>query len=273
MKSFQQTIADALDAVRLNTVASLDEATRLVESVERQASVDLFYKLNLALIEVDNLKEDVRKGTSASAAASVRKIERILVPFTKPDAKVPDAKRFGRVLHQILEIVEEGGPSSYDVLQGLLDDAVEYATSGEVRGDVLHAAARATLVMSIAGHARRAEPFYVDSRAQLLSILHKLLRTTKTASEAQMDHPETLPEWQHYILSLSGPDLLSKARAANQVLFVRALEEDGLPPQDVAKVLHMFAARLVEDGQELPGRYEGAYVDYGALLYPTPLPG
>ena len=86
-----------------------------------------------------------------------------------------------------------------------------------------------------------------------------------------MNDPKTLLEWKQYIRSLSGPPLLSKALAANQVTFVRLLEADGLTPPEIATVFRACAVRLVEDDQAIPSRVEGSYVDYGALAYPTDL--
>lgn len=104
-----------------------------------------------------------------------------------------------------------------------------------------------------------------------MAALEALLRLTRTASEAPMENPATLPEWKQYIRSLSGPPLLSKALAANQVAFVRSLEEDGLTPSEIATVLRGFAVRLVEDDQAVPSRVEGSYVDYGLLAFPLDL--
>lgn len=83
--------------------------------------------------------------------------------------------------------------------------------------------------------------------------------------------PQTLEEWKAYIATLSGPDLLSKAKAANSVAFVRALEEDGHGPFVVHEVLITFARRLAADGQEPPGRTTGSYLNYGIFLTPNPL--
>lgn len=86
------------------------------------------------------------------------------------------------------------------------------------------------------------------------------------------DPPTDLPSWITYVGTLSGPALLSKAIAANQVAFVRSLEKkDNLTPKDIAGVLQAFARRLIEDGQVIPGRTFGDYVDYGALAYPVDL--
>lgn len=83
--------------------------------------------------------------------------------------------------------------------------------------------------------------------------------------------PKSLSEWQDYIRTLSGADLLSKAMAANQVGFVRMLEQDGLSPVDVTGVFKAFADQLLADHQEPPGRVSCSYVNYGALMYPANL--
>ena len=84
--------------------------------------------------------------------------------------------------------------------------------------------------------------------------------------------PKTLPEWQEYVSTFTGAELLSKAKAANSLTFLRAMESEGMSPQDAMQVLRMFAAQLRADGQVLPSRYAGALVDLGALLEPMPLP-
>lgn len=86
-----------------------------------------------------------------------------------------------------------------------------------------------------------------------------------------MTNPQTLAEWQGYINTLSGPPLLSKALAANQVAFVRMLEADGLTASEITGVLTAFARRLIVDEQAVPGRVEGSYLDYGSLVYVTDL--
>lgn len=78
--------------------------------------------------------------------------------------------------------------------------------------------------------------------------------------------PKTLDEWKAYIATLSGNDLASKAAAANSVAFVRALEADGLQPFIIHEVFLTFARRLVAEGQPLPTRTSGAYLDYGVFL-------
>lgn len=82
--------------------------------------------------------------------------------------------------------------------------------------------------------------------------------------------PQTPAEWQAYIDTLTGADLLSKALAANCVTFVRVLEDDGLTADEIESVLTMFAKRLEADGQHVPSG--GTYIDYNSLLAPIPVP-
>lgn len=84
--------------------------------------------------------------------------------------------------------------------------------------------------------------------------------------------PKTLNEWTAYVEKLSGADLRSKAMAANSLDFMRQLEEEGTPPQEVMRILTVFAKRFATTGQEVPSRYEGALVDYERLLNPVSLP-
>ncbi len=84
--------------------------------------------------------------------------------------------------------------------------------------------------------------------------------------------PKTLPEWQEYVSTFTGAELLSKAKAANSLTFLRAMESEGMAPQDAMQVLRMFAAQLRTDGQNPPSRYDGALVDLGALLEPVLMP-
>lgn len=84
--------------------------------------------------------------------------------------------------------------------------------------------------------------------------------------------PKTLEEWTAYVEKLSGAELRSKAMAANSLDFMRQLEAEGTPPQEVMKILKVFAKRFAATGQEMPSRYEGALVDYERLLNPATLP-
>jgi hypothetical protein len=79
-------------------------------------------------------------------------------------------------------------------------------------------------------------------------------------------NPVTLEEWAAYIDTLDGDSLRSKAMAANSLEFVRNLEDEGTAPRTTMKILRLFAARFKAVGQEPPGRYAGALVDYGQLI-------
>jgi hypothetical protein len=96
-----------------------------------------------------------------------------------------------------------------------------------------------------------------------------LARSTGKEGFMQNHNPNTPDEWEAYIAALTGPDLLSKAMAANSVSFVRMLEEDGLPPDEIENVLVLFARRLEADDQMVAG---GTYVDYGDLIAPITVP-
>lgn len=84
--------------------------------------------------------------------------------------------------------------------------------------------------------------------------------------------PKTLPEWQQYVSTFTGAELLSKAKAANSLTFLRAMESEGMAPQQAMQVIRMFAAQLRADGQNPPSRYDGALVDLGSILEPVPMP-
>jgi hypothetical protein len=47
--------------------------------------------------------------------------------------------------------------------------------------------------------------------------------------------PKTLPEWQEYVSTFTGAELLSKAKAANSLTFLRAMESEGMAPQTPCK--------------------------------------
>jgi hypothetical protein len=85
-------------------------------------------------------------------------------------------------------------------------------------------------------------------------------------------YPKTLPEWQQYVSTFTGAELLSKAKAANSLTFLRAMESEGMAPQQAMQVIRMFAHQLRVDGQNPPSRYDGALVDLGAILEPVPMP-
>jgi len=80
------------------------------------------------------------------------------------------------------------------------------------------------------------------------------------------DNPTTPDEWQAYIGVLTGADLVSKAMAANSILFVRQLEREGVTAEDIEHVLILFGQRLEADGQIAVG---GDYIDYADLLAPV----
>jgi hypothetical protein len=79
-------------------------------------------------------------------------------------------------------------------------------------------------------------------------------------------NPQTVSEWVGYIGTLSGPDLLSKAMAANSLAFVQLLQEEGMPPSDITAILLAWGRRIEADGQALPEGFWGEYLSYGDLL-------
>lgn len=79
-------------------------------------------------------------------------------------------------------------------------------------------------------------------------------------------NPQTVEEWFEYIAHLSPADLFEKARTANTLDFVQVLRGEGLPPKDITRILKHFGARLVALDMALPGRTEGAYLDYASLM-------
>lgn len=79
-------------------------------------------------------------------------------------------------------------------------------------------------------------------------------------------NPKTLEEWASYIASLSGEALWSKAVAANTLLFVQSLQEEGAAPQEIIDILLLFGLQLERDGQAVPTDMPGQYLSYPALL-------
>lgn len=79
-------------------------------------------------------------------------------------------------------------------------------------------------------------------------------------------NPQTVEEWFEYIASLPPEDLFEKARVANTLEFVQVLRGEGLPPKDITRILKHFGARLLALDMALPGRTDGAYLDYASLM-------
>ncbi len=75
-------------------------------------------------------------------------------------------------------------------------------------------------------------------------------------------HPQTLAEWRAYTDNLDGAELIAEAKAANCASFVRMLQEEGYPPEDIHAIFLIFAARLRATGLRPPGN--GLY-DYHEL--------
>ena len=81
------------------------------------------------------------------------------------------------------------------------------------------------------------------------------------------DTPQSLEEWKQYVAGMTGPQLLEQALAANTPGFVRILlDEEGYEASEITAVLRMFAEALDAEGQTVPSRSEGAYLDLASLL-------
>ena len=80
------------------------------------------------------------------------------------------------------------------------------------------------------------------------------------------NNPFTLEQWQEYVSQLHGHDLYEKALGANTLQFVQAVRADGLTAADTTTLLRMFAVRLQQDGQVVPGTMSGHYLDLSSLL-------
>lgn len=79
-------------------------------------------------------------------------------------------------------------------------------------------------------------------------------------------NPQTVLEWDGYIKTLSGPDLRSKAMAANSLAFVQILQEEGMSPSEITEVLLGWARRVEADGQVQPEAFWAEYLSYEDLL-------
>ena len=224
-------------------------------------------KAHHAIVDVNNAIHD-NKPIDALVPAVLAELNALL----DPSLKVPDRPMLHAAIKEALGLMEQDEAKAWRKAYNTLRDARPYAAAD---GDNV---ALATVIADVAfvmgaydDPSKWANPMFVEEKKDALRTTAQLLRATKLASEALMENPTTLPEWKQYIRSLSGPSLLSKALAANQVGFVRSLEADGLTPAEIATVFRGFAVRLVEDDQAVPSRVEGSYVDYGALAYPTNL--
>lgn len=83
-----------------------------------------------------------------------------------------------------------------------------------------------------------------------------------------VENPQSVTEWHMYVSTLSGAALWSKALAANTWAFVQGLQAEGLSASEITSIFRSFANRLVEDGQPLPSKADGTYLDYGLLVEP-----
>ena len=79
-------------------------------------------------------------------------------------------------------------------------------------------------------------------------------------------NPHAVPEWKAYIEGLSGPILVSKARAANSLAFVQILQSEGFPPGDISSIFLLWARRLEADNQAPAEGFQGEYLSFSDLL-------
>lgn len=78
--------------------------------------------------------------------------------------------------------------------------------------------------------------------------------------------PNTLPEWAEYVASLPAESLRDTAIAANTLVFVRTLQEEGFSGSDIVKILGFFAQRFEDADEIIPEGIPGEYLSYGDLL-------
>jgi hypothetical protein len=78
--------------------------------------------------------------------------------------------------------------------------------------------------------------------------------------------PKTMTEWVEYIQQIPEKDILSKAKAANSLEFLRGMGAEGMSPKDVGGIVKAFASRLVELDISLPTQYDGALWDMSKML-------
>jgi hypothetical protein len=81
-----------------------------------------------------------------------------------------------------------------------------------------------------------------------------------------MRKPQTVAQWAEYIGKLRGKTFDHKARAANSVMFVRTLIDEGVECDDVVRILVLFAGRYRELGMAVPTWFQGAYLSYADLM-------
>ena len=79
-------------------------------------------------------------------------------------------------------------------------------------------------------------------------------------------NPQTLDEWQSYVLSLNETDLFNVAVAAGSTKFMNTLLDEGYSADEITTIQKMFAIRFSELGIEPPSRAPGCVVDYRRLI-------
>lgn len=82
--------------------------------------------------------------------------------------------------------------------------------------------------------------------------------------------PLTIDEWRAYISTLQGARLYSVAAAANNLGFVRQLQQEGFLAEDITDILRMFAEQCAAVGLAPPSGLPGEYTSYYDLLKESP---
>ena len=78
-----------------------------------------------------------------------------------------------------------------------------------------------------------------------------------------MTQPRTEGEWRAYVAQLAGPELRSKAIAANTMLFFDQLMGDGYSIAEVRRILVFFGLQMKSVDMQLP---DGGAYDYHTLV-------
>jgi hypothetical protein len=78
--------------------------------------------------------------------------------------------------------------------------------------------------------------------------------------------PLTLEEWFDYIQTIPSDQILSKAKAANSLEFLRGMGAEGMSPSSIGAIIKAFVARMVELDIAVPSRYDGALWDMSELM-------
>lgn len=82
----------------------------------------------------------------------------------------------------------------------------------------------------------------------------------------EITDPVTVEEWGAYISTLNGAKLFSVAAAANSLEFVRSMQDEGFPNEDITDILLLFAMRFQQVDLDPPVGFPGEYLSYIDLL-------